>query len=110
MRQGTRLIVMLMALLALGMALPACGGGSTGGQTGGKDLYLKKFMLVDDHYQNIGGSGTTNAFRDTRIMFVFNFGMSFSLVSYSPRSACRDCRGGFPCLRLRGGRSQHFVN
>ena len=72
MKQGTRLIVMLLALLAVGMALPACGGGSSGGDSGGKDLYLRKFMLVDENYNNIGGSGTTNAFRNTRILFVFN--------------------------------------
>ena len=90
MRQGTflRLFAVLCLLSAAGIALPACGGGSTGGSEGGtgiksgeQDLYLKKFLLVDQNLNPIGGTGTTNAFRDVRLLFVFNTKVDFSSVN-----------------------------
>ncbi|MHC4473722.1 MAG: hypothetical protein ACYS99_22515, partial [Planctomycetota bacterium] len=50
----------LTVLAALGFSLSACGGGGGSGE-GGKDLYLKRFLLVDRDLNNLGGTGTTNA-------------------------------------------------
>ncbi|MHC4472020.1 MAG: Ig-like domain-containing domain [Planctomycetota bacterium] len=66
-----RALVCVAILAAIGFSLSACGGGGSSGK-GGKDLYLKRFLLVDENLQNLGGTGTTNAYRDTRLLFVFS--------------------------------------
>jgi hypothetical protein len=71
MRQSTllRTGVLVALVLAVAVVSSGCGGG---GKQGSKDIYMQKFLLVDQELNNIGGSGATNAFRDTRILFVFN--------------------------------------
>jgi len=88
--------VALMALIAVvGVALSACGGGA-GGSSGTKnsqDLFLKKMLLIDKlentditkpgppTYRDIGGDGTTNAYRDSKILMIFNTAVDFDTVN-----------------------------
>lgn len=59
----------LTAAIAAAFFGAACGGG---GAAGSDDLVLEQFQLVDHELRNIGGSGATNAYRDTRILLIFN--------------------------------------
>ena len=75
-------IALFTVILTTGLALTACGGGGGGAaEDDAKDLFLVKFLLVDENGRNLGGSGTTNAYRDTRLLFEFNEAVSFDSVS-----------------------------
>jgi hypothetical protein len=102
MRNGSvlRAVTVLAVFAAVAVAFPACGGGSSGGDSGkkgidggGEDLYVKKVLLIDSlsntdinspgapKYKDIGGVGTLNAFRDSKILFIFNTAVKFNSVS-----------------------------
>lgn len=66
-----RAFVCLSIVFAAGFVVSGCGGGSSGSKSSGS-LYLKRFLLVDGNLDNLGGTGTTNAFRDTRLLFEFS--------------------------------------
>jgi hypothetical protein len=73
-----RVVATLSRIAALVLVTAACGGG---GSQGADDLYLQKFLLVDQNLKNIGGTGATNAYRDTRVLFVFNTAVDPATVS-----------------------------
>jgi len=79
MRQSTllRSFVLFGLLTVVAVASSGCGGGATGT----KDLILERFLLVDENLNNIAGSGATNAFRDTRLLFEFNVDVDPATVS-----------------------------
>lgn len=91
MRQRTipRSLTALMVLVALGAGLSACGGGGGGGTPGtdeNKDLYLQKFLVVDagdnqGNFKSLGGTGSTDVYRDARLLFVFNVPVDPASVS-----------------------------
>lgn len=88
MKRGNMPVARAMIALALAavVLLPACGGGggSSGGnevRSGEEDLFVKKLLLTDADLKPIGGNGTTNAFRDTRILIVFNTAVDFDTVN-----------------------------
>jgi hypothetical protein len=70
--------VAIFALLGMAVAASGCGGG---GAAGTKDLVLVKFLLVDQNLNNIGGSGATNAYRDSRLLFEFNVDVEPASIS-----------------------------
>jgi hypothetical protein len=82
MTQGTllRSTVLVGLLAVVAVASSGCGG-SVGGAAGTKDLVLERVLLVDEGLNNIAGTGATNAFRDTRVLFEFNVDVEPSTVS-----------------------------
>jgi hypothetical protein len=75
-----RSAVLVGLLAVVAVASSGCGG-SVGGAAGTKDLVLEKLLLVDENLNNIAGTGATNAFRDTRLLFEFNVAVDPSTVS-----------------------------
>jgi hypothetical protein len=73
-----RSAVLVGLLAVVAVASSGCGGG---GAAGTKDLVLERLLLVDEDLNNIAGTGATNAFRDTRLLFQFNVSVDPSTVS-----------------------------
>ena len=94
MRYGRsfRMVALVAMIATVGVALSACGGGGSSGGKNSKDLFLKKFLLIDKlentdvtsrgpvTYNDIGGNGTTNAYRDSKLLMVFNVPVDFNSV------------------------------
>jgi len=94
MRYGRsfRTVALVALIAAVAVALSACGGGGSSGGKNSKDLFLQKMLLIDKlentditspgpvTYKDIGGDGTTNAYRDSKILFVFNVPVDFNSV------------------------------
>lgn len=70
--------VLVGLLTVVAVASSGCGGG---GAAGTKDLVLERLLLVDEDLNNIAGTGATNAFRDTRLLFQFNVAVDPATVS-----------------------------
>lgn len=72
----------IFTLAAFGFCLAACGGGGgSAGSDADKDLFLQKFLVVDDHLNSLGGSGSTDVYRDARLLFVFNVPVDINSVN-----------------------------
>ena len=83
-QQFLRSFVWLAVFATAALALPACGGGSSGGSPGSdrnEDLYVKSFLIVDQFGNQLGGQQSTNVYRNARLLIEFNVGVEFSSVS-----------------------------
>ena len=80
-RSTFQVLVCLSVVTLAGLALTACGGGGSSGSSADKDLVLMRFLLVDENLNNLGGTGTLDAFRDVRILLVFNTDVDIDSVT-----------------------------
>lgn len=81
-RAISRSLAALAVLVSLGFMAAACGGGGgSGGSEKSEDLFLQKFLIVDQNLKSLGGTGSTDVYRNARLLLVFNVPVDPSSVT-----------------------------